>query len=351
MYKIKLSPYAKIFYTEWLLDPDSSRYNIPYVQILKGQLDVNKLRTALIKYISDHLLLNSHVQEINAEPCWVKNNNISELEYLDYPISDSDILNYITSKFDLYRGPLYRFRLIRIDKDVYKFIIVLQHLVVDGSSSDAGVQETISNYYNNRDYTAKYNLPEQIKLITDLENKLSINLEQNREEYKKFWHERLLDIENIDLSFLKTSTTSDGEVVTEISNPVEEIKFGHGKDELDKLNQIKSKYSITPYIYGQCIFAMLLHRYTGQKYFAINYPIAIRDGIDFIYGVQLNISFAPYKFNQDITVVELLDKARDFFRLIKQENIKYSYYPITELFGTLKGEINNGILNPNFSNR
>ena len=73
MYKIKLSPYAKIFYTEWLLNPDSFRYNVPYVQTLYGKLDRHRLKKALIRYINDHLLLNSHIQEIDGEPYWGKN--------------------------------------------------------------------------------------------------------------------------------------------------------------------------------------------------------------------------------------------------------------------------------------
>lgn len=28
MYKIKLSPYAKMLYNEWMLDPNSNHYNI-----------------------------------------------------------------------------------------------------------------------------------------------------------------------------------------------------------------------------------------------------------------------------------------------------------------------------------
>jgi len=76
-YTIKLSPYAKIFYNEWLLAPESSTYNLSIDQIFYGNLDVNRLKKALKRYVAEHVLLNSHIQEIDEEPYWVKNNNIN----------------------------------------------------------------------------------------------------------------------------------------------------------------------------------------------------------------------------------------------------------------------------------
>lgn len=203
MYKIKLSPYAKTFYNEWLLAPDSRRYNLAIDQTFYGNLDVEKLRTALKKYVSDHLLLNSHVQDINGEPYWVINDHIDELEYSDSPVVSSELLNYVGRSFDLYYGPLYRFKLIRVDGDTYRFIAVMHHLLMDGSALlDTGVFEAISKYYNDGKYAAKYSIDDQIKLIADLTDTLSTKLEQSRPEYKEFWHKQLFGVENIDLSFL-----------------------------------------------------------------------------------------------------------------------------------------------------
>ena len=350
MYKIKLSPYAKIFYTEWLLDPTSFRYNVAYVQILHGKLDVLRLSTALKKYVNDHLLLNSHIQEIDGEPHWIKNASINELEYVDQPISESELLAYVTNKFDLYSGPLYRFKLIRAKEDVYRFIVVLHHLVVDGSSSDAGVVEAISGYYNNKDYTIAHSIEDQIKLVANLGEILSAKLTQNKAENEKFWRQQLSNIKKVTLSFLKLDEPNNPEYPIEPYYFIEEIRFNYRNDNLNKLNQIKHIYSITPYIYSQCILAMLLYKYTGQAELAINYPIAITEGIDFIYGAQLNINLVPYKFYNGITVTNLLDQSKNFFRLTKQKDIKHRYYPISELFSLLKtdGSISNGILNVSF---
>jgi len=129
MYKIKLSPYAKIFYTEWLLDPYGSRYNLSIDQILHGSLDVDRLRDALKRYVSESVLLNSHVQDIDGEPYFVKNDSINKLEYLDNPVNPSELSTYVSHSFDLHNEPLYRFKpesflnnLSKYDKDTIMLI-------------------------------------------------------------------------------------------------------------------------------------------------------------------------------------------------------------------------------------
>lgn len=208
-YKIKLTPYAKTFHTEWLLKPDSYQYNMLSAdQILYGQLDVARLREALKRYVAEHVLLNSHIQAINGELYWVKNSAIDELECVDNPTSEAELLAYVQKPFDLYNGPLYRFKLVRLSNGAHRFIIVLHHLVMDSISINAGLFDAISNYYNDPSYSAEHSAAVQIELLTSLEQKLSVNLEQHGETYKSFWQQQLADAENIDLNFLRAPSTA-----------------------------------------------------------------------------------------------------------------------------------------------
>lgn len=208
-YKIKLTPYAKTFYTEWLLKPDSYQYNMLSAdQILYGQLDVARLRAALKRYVTDHLLLNSHIQATNGEPYWVKNPTVSKLEYSIDETSEAELLDYVKRPFDLYCGPLYRFKLIRLNDGAYRFIIVLHHLVMDSISINEGLFDMLSNYYNDPSYTIEHNAAAQIELLTNLEQKLSAKLEQHREAYQNFWQQQLADAESIDLNFLRAPSAA-----------------------------------------------------------------------------------------------------------------------------------------------
>ena len=326
---IKLTPYSKTFYTEWLLEPDSYKYNMLSAdQILYGDLDVERLHVALNRYAAEHVLLNSHVQVCNEEPIWVRNSTVSELDYSANPESEEELLAYVRQPFNLSTGPLYRFRLLRLSEGVHRFIIVLHHLVMDGISINAGVFDSISNYYNDSDYSAKHSVDTQINLLTKLEQKLSANLERNKDAYKTFWQQQLAHIENIDVGFLHAPSAQQD--VSEC-NSIAEIRFSFDPVILDELKEVTEQYQLTHYIYSQCIFAILLHKYTSQHHFAINYPISIKEGADFIYGSQVNLNLIPFHFTPSTTPINLLEYVRDFYALSIKNETKYGYYPIPDI--------------------
>ena len=137
MYKLILSPYSRIFYNEWKLDPNRSDYNIVFDQEFEGQIDIVKLNYAIKQLITDYVICNSHITEDNEELYWVKNNEVSGLEYFKHKLTKSDILSYVQRPFDLEIGPLYRFGLIKNSNNRYRFIAVLHHIIIDGSSAIA----------------------------------------------------------------------------------------------------------------------------------------------------------------------------------------------------------------------
>lgn len=100
MYKIKLSPYSKTFYYEWVLNPLSSNYNMVADQILKGKLDINRLRSAIKRFLSEHLLFNSHIKSVNDELFWVKNDNIYGLKYRAAECSTQSLFEYVSNQID-----------------------------------------------------------------------------------------------------------------------------------------------------------------------------------------------------------------------------------------------------------
>lgn len=345
MYQIKLSPYAKTFYNEWLLEPEGYRYNMLVAdQTLYGKLDVEKLNRALQRYILDNVLLNSHVLEVHGEPHWVKNNEISALEYVDQPVEQAELLEYVRRSFDIYTGPLYRFKLLHLGEGVHRFIIVLHHLVMDGISLNTGLFETISHYYNDEKAVPWCSVDRQIEKITKMEEVLSANLEVNKTQYKAFWNEQLDDIKSIDLRFLKSRHTM--MQLAEDCNPVGELRFSYGALEQAKLERISQKHNMTPYSFSQGVFAILLNRYTGYKQLAIGYPIAIKEYIDFIYGAQINLNLIPYKFDESTTVLELLSQGSHFFDITMRNSLKHGYYPIANI---LQEKSNKNLLNVCFS--
>ena len=79
MYKVKLSPYRKIFYTEWQLAPLSSKYNIVFDQTISETLDILRLENSLSKFIADYFIFNSHVIHTAQELYWITNERVTSL--------------------------------------------------------------------------------------------------------------------------------------------------------------------------------------------------------------------------------------------------------------------------------
>jgi NRPS condensation-like uncharacterized protein len=262
MYHVKLTPYAEIFYNEWLLKPDSYRYNVPIIQDLYGELDITRLQSALKRYVTECLVLNSHIKIIDSEPNWEKNEVITELELSEQSI---DLVKYISQPFDLYAGPLYRFLLLRLDNNVHRLVLVFHHLVIDGSSVADGIINAISNYYNDENYTAPYSINQQIELMNGLVNKITDHLSQIKNEAKQFWHNITNGVDGLDLRFLTWQETENQ--ANDI--PIKTIRFSFDQTILTKLAAIRKQYGISPYNYGQIIFAFLLYRYTGQEQIAV----------------------------------------------------------------------------------
>ncbi len=319
---IELSPYHKIFYNEWKLNPNSSQYNIVFDQDIADSLNVFQLKNAIERFISQHVLLNSHIKVIEGEPYFIQNEQIRQLEIYDC-ISNESLYNYISQPFNLEDEALYRFAVFTMADGSYRFILVWHHLVMDGASVNIAITE-ISNYYNSTSYNTKYSLYQQkdiVETTTELFNK---RLAAYRSLYQDFWDNLLVDIEPLDLRFLKPHVTYNKDDIP----CIREIRFSFNRAETRLLIKTSRKYLITPYVYGQCVFAILLYRYTSQDKFAISYPLSIKGGVDFLCGAKINTNLKVYNFTQTTTIIDLFNQTREFIKSLKQNSTNCSYYPI-----------------------
>lgn len=192
-----------------------------------------------------------------------------------------------------------------------------------------GVIDSISNYYNNENYVPEYDIDCQIKLITALEKNLSSNFENNKVNYINFWQKQLEGYTNINLTFLRTNNAHKDRIRNDNPNGIDSVLFWLSRRKQTESD--KAKVFDNTYVYGQCILALLLQKYTSQEQFAIAFFIAIKEGPNFTYGTQVNTTFIPYRFDKIRTIADLLLETRDFLKLVKQDSTKPNYYPILEL--------------------
>lgn len=340
---IQLSPYHEIFYNEWKLDPKSSKYNIVIDQTMESTLDISRLKNALIRFVSDHVLFNSHISEIENTPHWLPNLVIEPLTIFKTPLSKKHLFNYISQAFDLHKGPLYRFGILFDTKGNYRLVIVIHHLLVDGVVGTEFVSQ-VSKYYNSLVHNSPFSLTAQTSVLVSTTSLYEHQLQDNHKKYKDFWSLKLANSEPLDLSFLRPNFIQHKlQPVTQ--NNIKEIRFSFSENELAILSQITRRYGITTYMYSQCIFAMLLYRYTSQNKFAISFPIGIKGGISFICGARVNTIVIPYSFDENMSILDLFKQTKSFIKSLKQGDINYGHYPIDQILA----ETNTGLLDVLFA--
>ena len=284
---IRLSPYHKIFYNEWKLEPLSNKYNIVFDQTIANTLDIPRLQQALERFIADYLILNSHIKSIDGEPYWVANSTIRHLEVFADVASYDQLYAHVSQPFNIESDPLYRFAIFKQSDGNYRFILVWHHLLIDGGSGNETITE-ISNYYNDTAYKINTNLEEQKRLIITRTQGLHSKLETIAQQGKQFWQNLISDTEAIDLRFLRpTNPPVQQSKYQQSYNPMKEIRFDFADNTICELNQFNQQYGSSMYRYGLVVFAMLVHRYTSQTKFAISYPIAIKEHIRLFYGAGI----------------------------------------------------------------
>ncbi len=64
MYKVLLSSFSSIFYNEWKLDQNRTDYNMVFCRDFEDSINIFKLKKAIRRFISDYVILNSHVKEM-----------------------------------------------------------------------------------------------------------------------------------------------------------------------------------------------------------------------------------------------------------------------------------------------
>ena len=336
MYKILATPYSKIFFHEWKLNPYTSDYNIVFHQDLEGEVDVRNLQNALSRFVKENVLINSHLLFVHDKLFWVKNKELPVLVFFDSSLSSSEIIDLIEKPFNLLEGPLYRFYLIKTKLNHYKLVIVLHHLIIDGSTISYFNNE-ISNYYNNKKYKNSITIKEQIKKILTLSEYLNKLYYTHKEESKKFWEHKLANIEPIDTNFLISSALKDQSALSFLK--IQELRFSFPKEILDKILKLKH-ILISPYFYGRAVFAFLLNRYTEKQQICINYPISITEGKEFIYGGQVNTTFICYDFALVSNFIDVLEQSKIFINTLRSENINHAYLPIFEIPSLVKNLLN-----------
>jgi amino acid adenylation domain-containing protein len=302
-------------------------------QMLSGDLDIDRLNQSFIRFVNDHLILRSNVSSDSEAPCWIQKESIRKtshpLVYHPAELSETEIMAIVLKPFDLENDPLVRLHAIRLKDDRVRILYILHHIVIDGLSYRSVLAEH-SKYYNDSAYSNPTSVTEQRRLHRELASRFIGTISENRVQMNEFWRTHLEGVAGENLAFLRVKAPpSTGCPPGCPKNRVGEFRF-HFKDYiLAKVKRLGRPYRVTPYVFGQIVFGILLHRMGGKNNVGVSFPIAITEGKDLIYGAHINSLIIDFRYQENTTAVDLIRQALVYYDELKANRAKY--LPIYEI--------------------
>lgn len=327
-YRIPTLAHTKLFYYDWLINKERYDYNILFSFEIIGDLDVQRMQEAVCKLLEQNLIYKSALLELDNELYWVPSKNENSIIHLNTLAFENEML----TDFDLEQGPLSKFY---INKSANKtiFTAIIHHCLIDGNLYDDFL-DTLSYLYNNESCVFYPDYRTQVISLEDTFQKTNKFIRENYVFLENFWQNLLKNVEPIDLSFFYKA----GFLRLKKNLPCFDKKnFAYIKDNLFNLqdsyliilNKIcqenhYSKFSITI-----SVFALLIHKYSSVKRFAISYPVKTIDNRTINFAASVNTNFIVYDFDKYQTIFDVINFTQEH---IKHTKKKGSYlFPINEI--------------------
>jgi amino acid adenylation domain-containing protein len=176
-----LSSAQKRLYVIQQMEPDSTGYNIPFVVVLEGPLEKERLQGAFNQLIRRHEILRTSFGTVKGEAMQQVEDNVKfAVEFCESQEEDvREMVGQFIKPFDLDRAPLLRVKLIEEEKGKYILMVDTHHIISDGTSQAILINEFAMLYKGERlpdirlqykDYSQWQNSESQRKKIKSQES-------------------------------------------------------------------------------------------------------------------------------------------------------------------------------------
>ena len=301
------SAQRRIYYNTKMINEKNTVYNMPGSVLIDHIVNAEKIKNIFIKLIERHSSLRTSfvIRENEVVQKVSKNVNFDIATYNNTSEEVDEIISKFAKPFKLDKAPLFRIELHYIDNSQTLLLIDSHHIIMDGISLNILITE-FNALYRNEELES---LPIEYKDYSLWENDYNENdIMQKNEEYwvKKFEGSEFSEL-NLPYDFTQShNATYKG---LKISKNIDKRYF-------DKVQEISSKYSVSPYIVFLSAFFVLLYKYTGQTDINIGSPFANREFAETqnIIGMFVNNIVFRGIIDQDLTF-------KDFLLSIKEQAI------------------------------
>ena len=251
-------------------------YNQPSMFKVTGKLNINALKFAIKKIVDNHCSLRTAFTEIKGVPKQTVFKDV-EIKIDCLELKESEDINDIYKKFSAFifnlgKPPLFKFTIIKGNKNEYYLLLNIHHIISDGWSVNIFLKELLDNYTtflengnNGGEYiSSDYNFREYVKFQNQY-----INSDKGK-EILDFWKGKIGNEYSPSNLSVKTN--------------YEEFDYYDGEDyncylpvenQKEIINYCKNK-KITQFHFYASVFTLLLKKYTGKDNISFGTPFGSR---------------------------------------------------------------------------
>ncbi|NEO77192.1 non-ribosomal peptide synthetase [Moorena sp. SIO4G3] len=329
----------------WFLDrlqTGNPTYNIPGAFRITGNLNVSALQFALNEMVRRHEILRTTFSFVNGQPL----QNIQP--EIDFPLKiknwqhqpdsqkEAAALEYAQQEarvpFNLATAPLLRVTLLQLTSEKSLLVVILHHIISDGWSLGIFFEELSILYqaYTQGKFSALPAVTIQYVDFTLWQRQWLTEMVVNNQI--QYWQNQLADAP----FFLQLPTDHVRQPVQTYSGKIQ--TFTISKEVTEKLQKLSDNYNTTLFMTLLAVFAILLHRYSGQEDILIGSPIANRNRVELesLLGCFLNTIVLRTSLENNLSFAELLSQVRE----VTLEAYAHQDIPFEQVIEALQPERN-----------
>ena len=296
----------------WFLDqfePDSALYNVARVWRVRGELDVEALRTASATVVARHESLRTRFGVEGGEPVQIVSAS-AEVGLAVEPCEPHQIEGRVSAlagvPFDLRRGPLLRVVLLRLSPLDHVLVLAIHHIVSDGWSMGIVAQELSLAYAAHRQGLMPAMNPLPIQYPDYSQWQRARLTGSHLERLLDYWRRQLTTLPQLDLPTDRTRPP-----MQSFRGAQEDVDLS--ADLTGRLKAVARENRVTLYMVLLAAFGVLLARYSGQEDIVLGSPIAGRNRQDLegLIGFFVNTLVLRLDLSGNPTFSALLARVRD----------------------------------------
>ncbi len=267
----------RLWFLAQFSDAQNRAYNMPGAYILTGNIDYTAFQKAFTALIDRHESLRTSFITVNDLPkqkihskieCKIEHVNLEGDPQKD-DVAKEMVLEEAQKMFDLEKGPLLRFKLLKLEQNKHLFLFTLHHIISDGWSMSILVKDVMMLYqaFLKNEPNPLAPLEIQYKDFSEWQN---TQIDQHSNQHKSYWMQQMKAVPGLlKLPYDKPQTRETGMQGATMSISI-------NKTEADALKQLASQANSTIYSTLLSSIYLLLFKMTKEQDLIIGSPVAGR---------------------------------------------------------------------------